>query len=317
MSLTLWMGLLTAFLWMALVSEHGIYPSRIFFPFFNFLCFLIFYKFFPRNIEKILKFLSYSVFGILIYCVLQALNLDQFYKSVAAYNPNDTIVGTIGNPTHLAGYLAICMPLFFGKGLFKRLGIYLGLGVILLTGSASGLLAALCVIGFGLYFKVLNPKDLIVPTLLGLAVFGFKYQFNFKTLLSNYAFPSGRIEVWKFFWENFKTPITGSGLGTFAIMTEKTEFWTWRHAHCEFIHLAKEIGLIGIGLIGWCVWDFFKRFKRTETNIILTAIFIGFLINCVFGYPAHLFLLASMAMMAYSSAYKGENNDGTTYFSGN
>ena len=311
--LTLWFGLITLFFAGRLLVVHQIFASRLIFPFFNFMLIVLFYKFVVSylnrdDIERIIKYLTISVFLVLCYCVLQIFNLDQFYRG-AAMLPNDNsfdyLVGTIGNSHHLSGYLAICLPLFlYKKCILSRLGLYLTFGILGATGSATGLFTAVCVTGFiSLFSRRLDWKDILVLVSMAVAFFGIKYQFNFKELISLYGCPSGRIEIWKLLIEDFrKAPITGTGLGTFSIMTEKAGLEPWRHAHSEYLQILKEAGLIGLGLVIFCITAFFKRLKRDLLSITLGGMFLGFTLVCLLSYPAHLWLLASMGIFGYAGA---------------
>ena len=303
---TLWAGIITSFYWYITLVTHSRYATVVFFPFFNFICFLMFYKFSKSYlskewIEKILFGISISVFVVLSYCVLQLFNLDQFYTPLGSrpgYNIKDYLVGTIGNPHHLSGYLAICSPLFFNrKGWFNHVGLVLTWIIIGFTGSATGVAVAITVFGFWLCFSKKYIK-------LGLLLFScIILAIIFREKLATFFSFNHRIETWGILFEKFRErPITGFGLGILNAWKVRPQTSTWHHAHFEYFQVAIELGIIGLSLVVWAIIDYFRIFirNRTNLNIRLASIFFGFLLICFTSFPAHLWLLASMGMVGYS-----------------
>jgi hypothetical protein len=314
-SLILWMGIITAVVWGQVLVDRQTYAIKIFLPFFNFLCFMFFYKLSveyldTENIERILKYLSYSVIVILFYCVLQKLNLDQFYTAVfdkgglnLGHIGDDALVGTIGNSSHLAGYLALCQPLFFNKkGVFPLLLLWT---IILLTGSLSGVLGGVAVLLFWLTMKKKWALlwSFCVISIISIILLWIKYPVFFSL--------SGRMGFWKILWGKFFIkPITGWGLGTVGAWQIKIQGSNWRHAHQEYLQMAVEIGLIGLGIIFWGIWEYFRVFWKARKNdlaIRLASIFTGFLVLSLLNFPAHLWLTGSMAIIGYAWIYTIHN----------
>lgn len=316
---TLWAGLVTAFYWYVTLANTGKYAILIFLPFFNFLCFLLFYKFSieylkEKDIERILKGLAISVSIVLGYCILQKLHLDQFYTPLGSggSNARDSLVGTIGNSTHLAGYLAICQPLFFRRGWYNYLALIVLWIIIALTGSASGVIVGVGVVLFYLVFKKKYYQTCIIVGICGLLLFIFRQQ------LTGFFSFNHRLEFWQALFEKFKQqPITGQGLGILNAWKIKPLTSTWRHAHLEYYQLAVELGVIGLGILLWGIFDYFKRFWkfRTDLTIRLASIFLGIVLLGLFSFPIHLWLLSSMAMLSYSWLYvlKGEKQNEPEY----
>ena len=306
---TLWAGLVTSYWWIKVFTQTQNYPIKIFLPFFNWLCFIWFYKLCLEyldkdKIEKILKWFKYSIIVLLFYCVLQYLHLDEFLKGLSGH---DELVGTIGNSSHLAGYLAIIQPIYFAKGLINILSLVLLWMIVLIAGSASGVFVGIAVILFWLFF---NKKYQwfglsLVLSMAGLGIIALKFS-NFLTF-------SGRIGLWKVAFETFKNKsITGFGLGSFGVMKYNINS-IWRHAHNEYFQVAFELGLVGLVLLLWCLWDYFNSFKtlRTDLTIKLASIFFGFCLLAMFTFNSHLWMLSSIGMIGYSFFYVLKNNSGT------
>jgi len=312
---TLWLGILTCFGWYQFFAQIGQMPIRLFFPFFNFLCFIIFYKLSIefldiKNIKKIFKYFSYSIIVLLFYCALQKFNLDQFFKHYSVVNAPDQIVGTIGNVSHLAGYLALCQPFFFKKNALNILALALLWLFIILSYSASAVIVGMGIIGFYLFFK---RYDFLLLVFLILAIIGGIFIFQNYESFFNFE---GRWEVWQSVYETFKQKsITGHGLGTFGLL--KIQFKSyWRHLHQEYYQLAIEAGFIGLGLALWCIYEYFKDFIKLKSRISyndltirLASIFFGFCLLGLFNFCGHLWLMSFMGMMSYSFLYVIKNEE--------
>jgi O-antigen ligase len=307
--LFLWIGLSTSYFWYYSIVQYGKYAVQTFFPFFNFICFILFYRlsieFLNREaIEKIFKFLSYSVFIVLCYCVLQKLNLDQFYNDYG-HPEVDDLVGTIGNSSHLAGYLALCQPLFFKKSWFNYISLGILWAVILFTASASGFFTGLFIlIGWLVYKKQYKPLALLALVCVLLVVI-------FHKKLPYFMWNNYRFWTWGEIWKEFiKKPITGWGLGIMNVWKLTIANMKMRHAHSEYVQVLAELGVIGFGLVLWCIGDYIKRFvklPKDDLTVKVFLIFTGFCVLALVNFPGHLWLLSSMGMMGYSFLFVIQN----------
>lgn len=309
---TLWIGLITSYWWFIIFTKTQHYPLKIFLPFFNWLCFIWFYKLCleylnVKKIEEILKWFRYSIILLLFFCVLQHFNLDEFFKSIdPAAVKGDTLVGTIGNPSHLAGYLAIIQPIYFKKNLTNILSLILLWMIILLTNSASGVVIGLMIVLFWLFMQ----KNKIWALLGSIGVLGI-ISFIIIKFIDFFTF-SGRIKLWQFAFKTFQNRlITGSGLGSFGIQDLELGGGHWRHTHCEPYQLIIEVGIIGFIFILWGIWEYFRIFKtiKTELTIKLASIFFGFCLLSLVTFSAHLWQMAIIGMMGYSFLYVIKNKE--------
>lgn len=295
-----------------------------FLSFFNFLCLVLFYivcvqHLNREDIYKILKWFSCSVFVMLVYCVLQEFRLDPFFRVIndlpyKAIKP--AVVGIIGNPTHLSGYLGMCLPVFFGKKWFNYLSIIL-VWVILLfftnfgnetaTVAVSGIVVGICTTTYYLWKtnRKLLWKFLIVIAIL-VSIVVLKSERNLFNL-------EGRDGYWSLYLKLSQAhPLKGTGLGAVnVIANQQTDRWLKmvRHLHNEYLHFYFELGLIGLMIILYSIIDFFRvKLKEDDTTIKLKSLFLGFLISCLFTFPAHLWVVSTLAFFAYAGIYalKGE-----------
>lgn len=305
---TCWVGLVTLYWWNVFLDK-GTYNYSVLFPFLNFLCFVLLYNFIvnylaKEDIERILKYLSYVIVLLCVYCILQIFDLDQFMQHFATTETakyKDPLMGTIGNPTHLAGYLAMCLPiLYYIRNRFTTIAIFLVWVIIILTGSFSGLIGALAVtIFYNLHHRIRFKHEGFMYVIISIFLLVAAWRMGLANLVVNYFNPSGRYEFWKSIYPLFKKhSIIGGGFGLVRSLPGG-----WEHAHQEFYQLAIEMGVIGLSLAIWCILDCFKRFERSKLHICLFSIFIAFLINCMINYPAHLYLTGVLGIFSYASLY--------------
>lgn len=306
-ALILWVGLLTGYLWVLALTKTSKYPVKIILPFFNFLCFVWFYKLSleylnEENLKKILKWLSYSFILVLFYCVLQYLKLDEFLNGLLI---TDELVGTIGNTSHLAGLLAVIQPLFFNRrGLLPLALLWL---IIILANSASGVF-----VGFGviLVWLFLKRRYKLFISGIGVSLLGFGFIYSY---IPEFLTSSHRFELWSKVFKTFiAKPITGFGLGSFGAIGYQLSGIesVWRHAHNEFYQVAFELGLIGLVLVLWVIWEYFKnsfKFRHNDTCVTLTTMFAGMCFLSLFSFPIHLWQLSAIGMLAYSGVYVIKN----------
>jgi O-antigen ligase len=243
----------------------------------------------------------------LLYCVLQHFQLDEFFKGLGGNQ--DELVGTIGNTAHLAGYLALVSPLFFNKrGILPLILLWI---VLLLAGSASGLITAIAVLITYLFLKRRFLWGWIVSSLVSIGGIGLLLT------KSNFLNSSGRLEIWKASFEIFRQKaITGFGLGSFSLNNFKIEGISsiWRHAHNEYFQVAFELGLIGLILLFRIIFNAIKDawlIRNNDNGIILFTMLIGFIVLSLLTFTMHLWQISVLGMFIYSAIYVIKNNSGT------
>lgn len=305
----LWSGLVTGYWWIKILSLTKAYPTKIFMPFFNILCLVLFYKLIveyldKNSIEKILKWFKYTVIALLFYCVLQFFGLDEFFSALGTTVNNRLVIGIIGNPSHWGGFLAIVQPLFFSRNRQDILSLVLLWGLILLTGSAIGLVGGLLVILFWVVFK----KRKMLPITIGASLTFITTVFLFN---KHYFSNSQRLGAWKQTFDLMKDKlITGLGLGTFGLKNN-IQGGHWQHIHNEYYQIVFELGLIGLVLILWCIYDYFKTFNSIKTNLTIkiSCMFFGFCLVSLVDFSAHLWVISTLAMFLFASIYAIKNSE--------
>lgn len=300
-----WLGFITAYNWCLVLKVTEKYPVILFFPFFNFLCFVLFYQIATRHltydtVNIVLRYIRYAVTVLLLYSVLQIFDLEQFYKMIGEARGKVDYVGTLGNASHLGGYLALCAPLFFRRKRRDLLALILLWLVVLFTKSASGI--AGCAVGlvtFHLFRKRYHTATILSLCLIGVGIVFYRLHPEF---FNN----EGRVFIWIEVWQRCVDRfITGYGLGVMQVWRLKHITSYWLHAHQEYLQLLAEGGIISLLLLLGVLKHYYATVINNCNGTVtrLASVFTVFLTLCFFTFPAHLWLMASMGMVGYSFVY--------------
>jgi len=279
----------------------------------NFICILVLYNIIIQYLNRdsiilILKYLKYTLIGTLLMCTLQKVGLSQFFELLYPHleaHKNNLMVGFIGNPTHLSGFLASCIPLLLWKE--KRedwLALILLSIVLCFAGetasdpAVSGPIIAVCL---WLYMNKtvtirMISTIILLPTILYVI---------FNNLPDNVWSLNGRDTIWRIYWPYFKMrPVIGHGLGSVYVISNLTSMPSTKHLHMEYFHYAIELGIVGVVFIVNIIKDFFDVKARDKEELVLKGLFLGFCLSCCFNYPSHLWLPSLWACFAYASFIK-------------
>jgi len=199
--------------------------------------------------------------------------------------------GFLSNPNMSGSLLALCLPAFL-RGKLVFLTPLLGVSVFL-SQSLGGIIpfTVVMLIYFYRINKVIFYSLLFI---LGLAVQSYAFLFdNLEALTTG----SGRFSIWKVFITKYIPiqPILGVGFGRAGtlyaqVMKDTATKVAFLHPHNEFIGVAMETGVIGLGLIvGYFVSIWRKGMKLAKDNmyfLILLGVLVG-LINCNVNFLLH------------------------------
>ena len=301
-ALVMWIGLTTLFVWWRTMVDQKTYPVIMLQGTTHLLLLVMVYfaamtTWTTAFVGRLTRYLTYAGIVVILYCVLQILNLDQFLNHLGGPTKHDELVGTIGNPSHLATHLSLLFPLFL---LWFPLWSVALLGVLLVTQSLGGQIAAFAVASYWVWHG--QRKWLWVVGAVGLGGL-----FYLVTHLSNFN-PHGRFTAWQAFYHIFQQrPITGLGIGFINVFSQTVTnsaapLFQWRHAHNEFFQMAIEHGIIGLGFLGWLLWELvgtIRRLPKTPLVVALSGILIAFGINSLVNFPMHLWVTGSYAFVSY------------------
>ena len=305
-----WIGCWTLINWHQSIMLGKTYNLNLLMPFLH-CCSILFFVIAAMSLwtkaflPTLLRWMARVSILIMLYGFLQLFQLDQFLSNIDDKR-TDLLVGTIGNPTHLAAYLALCFPLLLAQhGWRWRIATGMNLlllGILLIRhGSIGGPICAVITLALWTWHRR-SRWGLI--TLGGLSLFGLWLLWTHPTYLN----PSGRLEAWRVFWDVFqRKPITGLGTGAIAFLAETIKepqhpIHKWRHVHNEYLQLAIEQGVIGFSLVLWAIGDSIRRAWRLRRDALVTTLSgcgITFLLLSLISFPWHLWLLASFGLVSY------------------
>ncbi|MBP1708463.1 MAG: rane protein of unknown function [Deltaproteobacteria bacterium] len=243
---------------------------------------------------------GYRVTGQFIWVLLVVGCLESLYGLYGAFGRGGSGMGTFVNRNHFAGYLLMIIPLAVGllfarevsqrrrfNGWVSRLtsldgrGILIGFGVILmilgLLFSTSRMGISSLLISFSLIMVTLRSRraerrfSKKSALILGLAVLWGAW-IGLDAVVSRFFTTSEdfgkRWQIWADTSQIIKDfPLFGAGLGSFAQIFPMHRSFHIRglvsHAENDFLQLASDTGLIGLGLLfAVFVYLFFKAATR-------------------------------------------------------
>lgn len=308
--LTVWLLILTAWLWLKGVIGYQQYPILALLGPINLLVLLLGLQTMGatltlKSFELLSRWIARSGVLVMAYSILQLLNLDQFFRPID-HEKTVEFVGLLGNPSTYGAYLALLLPfLLLQQGWRWRLAS-VGCGVLCLrTGSASAVATATVVGLWWGWHRVPSVKRrllLITGILLGVAV-GVGMLWH-----ADWLNPSGRLTVWKEFWTIYAQgkPVTGEGAGFIWNLSRTLQpphpLATWRHVHNEYFQVLIEWGVIGAGLLAWVIGDFIgKVWKLTKSPDVVAAlgVLMAFGLLSLVTFPAHVWSMGTLALLAY------------------
>lgn len=174
-----------------------------------------------------------------------SLKLLRYSASIAAiygfiqFLLGHKVLGPLGNQTFFSTWLAITLPLFSGLYSFPVFS------VIALCGSTTAILTAFA----SSSFKNLSLKPFILCVVALFAICLIRPEIA-TTALND----GGRVEYWRQtvdFWKSGNLLI-GQGLDSVLHVFH-------RHAHNEYIEVLATLGIVGVCLMAWVIFDAFKR----------------------------------------------------------
>lgn len=244
------------------------------------------------NYSKIFNVISWCGFAMACYVLTQYLGFDQFFyvksKSIIQGTQHANLVGTLGQPTLVAPFLALSVPFAYYFRRYWCMAI-MALAVVL-TGSKFSMgamfLSSLFMlsINHNIYVKVLSFIILLASAFI---------------ILSHPINTDGRNDVWKNIITDIRMPpspsaketfaLTGFGIGSFSFTypamhgDNEPSHAPWLQAHNEYLELLRGCGIIGLGIflasIGWML-NKIRPLMLDKRALVLTSSFICIALNC-------------------------------------
>lgn len=302
-------------------------------PMFDILVFFLMFlsisgiDFSKEDIGKIFMVMVWVGFVMAIYCILQALGIDQFYDDKGVYsgmrdlfNVNH-ICGTLGNATIVSPFIAMLIPMaLFLKRYFFAIVMFIA---VCLTRSQVAIGAMLISLLF--LFSTKGKKQFIsslLITIILISSFTIGYFKNDK--VRNFINDKNRFKTWYLICEDLITPITiekdkgkisnkypftGFGMGTYSVVFPIKHNTNMGQAHNDYLELAYNTGIIGFSLfLGAIFYMFIMNLSINDiftkkTNIYITTLLSSFV--CIAICAAGTFVWQLGATIFYSVIIAG------------
>jgi hypothetical protein len=246
---------------------------------------------------------NYLRISALVQCVFMFINIF----GVNIYNPRvpvHDLVGSFGQHTLAAAYLAILVPFFFTKRWIFFTPILVTF--IYLSGSAMSMLACIAGIVFACIYKMYHRKSAICATGAALLLFYVFYSLFLST--EKYFEDNERFKVW---WNSYYiytqyfddgSVLVGKGLGYFYhyfMTTCKTCKQYFTYAHNELLELLWAFGLVGAFLVGAMGYQLVWIKEQKYTLMFMTAIAIA-IANSMGNFTFHMSPAALVIVICYA-----------------
>lgn len=231
--------------------------------------------------KTFIEIMVWCGFVMAIYCLIQACNLDQFFGLINREDvycvPMNKVGGTMGQPTVVASFLAMLIPLaLYLKKCWKALVMIIA---VIITQSQVAWGAMFISLLF--YYAVKGKQQAIISltvliTVISLLFCGYTLIPKSRVLFAD----SGRFETWKLTAQDITTPLgkggkkiyplTGIGLGSFKYIFHTkhndTSYRIFFQAHNEYMEFLFNCGMIGLFLLLGSIYYMWKiNFSLKET----------------------------------------------------
>lgn len=300
-----------------------IYSEKIILWINVFLIIFLFGNFIKLNLNKIINFIVFFNFLIVIIALIQYLEFINIFDFAFrwANTFNNRIYSIFGNPDNFAVYLIATQPFIFYKYIENRKKIFLlflliNLLCLFLTKSLSGLISVyiqifLTIIYLFSRLKQYKNKIFLSVILILFFLFGLGNIFNLAVKKSD------SINIRKFLWESTVLMIKdnflfGVGAGNFRFFTpyyqgklyNKKNYPSYidvhdeAYTHNDFLQVFAETGFIG--LIFFLFFLFYPLYKFLQNKNKITYFFIismaGIIVFSIFNFPFSSFFIIYIYM---------------------
>lgn len=279
-----------------------------------------------KKIKMVVSVVILSTGFVLLYGLMQKLGLDPYSWSRDPYN---RIFSSLGNPNFLGAFMAMVLPLglseilLFRKNIFRGflcLWFAAGFAVLLFSLTRSswlGFLAAMFVwlvfLGKKFYREARIWMMVLIIGVASITVFSsFPFRKNRSPVRERMAVlvdpketgAAARLSCWRSCVKMLKgRPFLGTGPDTFGFVFPRYEEAKFvqvggrnmipTNAHNETLQIATTLGLVGLGVYGWLLVNFFwgawKKYwgLSAEERILLVGLVsscVGLLVHAQFNF---------------------------------
>lgn len=278
-------------------------------------------KFSQEEVKRILNIIAICAAVMSAYIFIQRLGVDQFFMvnqdQQTRFVENNSLVGVLGQPTLVASFLAIVLPI---TACVRRPFCFLIVTAALILINSKVALGA-CVIGMGAYAIITRKKGWIA--LIAMIVMAAICYVCINHVTVATLGDSGRFAAWKdilLFWNtpfvvngvSAKYTMTGFGPGSYEYIYPTIKNSIFHHPHNEYIYILFNFGILGLGIILYSIAEFFVNiFKTAQRQNTLTVGMISSVVvslvcaggTFILGLGAHSFYLAVIIGILLNTNY--------------
>jgi len=253
--------------------------------------------------------------------ILRSLNSTGIIASIWKYSAFSTFTNTSHFSAYIGMFIPISIALLFceinpnGK-LWIVFAFFLMMMALILSFDKGGIaqivvafFALFLFLGFSGLIRHKGERILFASVVILIAIFSLinasEIPHTFSVIFTSDFGSSSDPTLWKrwLLWQDtiemIKTrPLFGYGLGTFQFVYPRFQnprlislFESARFAHQEYLQIAAETGILGLGAFLWFLYAFFKiaiRSMRLQRKSVLQGIIVGGVASCC-GVLAHNF----------------------------
>jgi len=229
-----------------------------------------------------------------VYGIVQYFNIDQFFMlSAAQHADNPRVAATLGQPTLLATFLAMLLPL----SVYFRKWVCFALMAVVIVITKSQMALGASVVSLLLYLAFSGRKQLVLAVLLACVIGTLAFQYkprvgdgdrfrNWKMIVADIKGTEdiqntrlNRVLKQDMVYKN-KYSLTGRGLGSFKYLFHRKHSLgkgkEYFEAHNEPLELTYCIGIIGLllYLLAWFT-EFRLNFAFSERKLAIMSALIA------------------------------------------
>lgn len=270
------------------------------------------------NNERIFNIMSWVGFLMACYGIAQYFGLDQFYavkpKSIIGTTESANIAGNLGQPTLLASFLAMIVPIQFcirkhSFGIITFIAICLCQAKLAIFAS---------ILGTSVYYIYRSDRRLygfkVFSFFLFIIIAGYLTYSHFKP--NNLLSSNGRYQMWREILLDIKDgrvvpngkdySLTGHGIGSFKFFNTRKHDGNWAQAHNEYLQVFYEMGFIGLILLILAIIKTFddSYFVFTNSHYGAVGAFFVTAICAVYYFQWHLPSQALYSLTILGILYK-------------
>lgn len=277
---------------------YSIYPHISKMSISRLMAYLILYYVIINNFTSFSKLKRLSLYIVSSAIIISIIGIIGYFnkKTISSLWPY-AMFSTFTSTSHFVGYVGTIFPitliLFLEVNIIKK--IYFIFSAVIITtavlfcqdkgGWIQFISAIIFLMLLAKYSGILKRKGVILLLIFTLFIWAVSF-YGFQPIIQRLAplftlhfKTSPEVTIWErwVYWQDtlkiIKTyPIFGTGIGTFSVIYPQfrnpVQNYFLNYAHQDFLQLASEMGLLGLGVFTWLLFSIFRIGVRLIKNNI-------------------------------------------------